>query len=351
MRATRAQCPPRPRSRRSREGREAGRRLACALREHRGLTIGEVLGRPFALPWAPCAANLASQRCFVVTCPPIDQRRTPGPCPQAVGGGERGTGLRGFSSSEGFSVTRALGIKSDRELRLEVLQDELSNAEEVRDKDGKVTRTVRQSAFEYGIKGAGVESSMDLTEQQLQGGSGLRAEYEHVHTFDASELDLSAIVPGTPSKAMISMVQNGPNRGSTIPADWKAFKSGAAVDVPGMLATLDSIFATDAKTRAVIADLKTRYTAAQVQLAEAMKMPEQPDWKQLSAVGAPFAEFLGEVKKVYDAEAALKRPADAELMAGKEKEYKEEVRMGRGASGSLWSACHGGRCRAVPARL
>lgn len=70
--------------------------------------------------------------------------------------------------------------------------------------------------------------------------------------------------------------------------------------------------------------------AAQAKLAEAAKMPEQPDWRQLAALGGAYPEFIAEVKKVYEAEAAIKRPTDDELLAAGESEFKKEVRlMGR----------------------
>jgi len=204
--------------------------------------------------------------------------------------------------------------------------------------DGKAG--FKKSEMAFGRSAVGVESSVDLTEADMTSKSPgtLADEYLYVDTFKAGDLDLKKIVAGTPSDAMIGMVQGGPERGPAIPADWKAWKAGKPVDIPAMLGSLGDIFASDPKTLAVISDLKHRYAAAQAQMAEAMEMPEQPDWKQLSAVGPAYAEFLGEVKKVYDAEAGLKRPSDADLLKESEAAFKGEHAEAAALQKEFWQA-------------
>lgn len=192
--------------------------------------------------------------------------------------------------------------------------------------------------------GAASSADLDLAKELAPVPKGqspsatLADEYRYVGTYTASELDLAKVMPGKPTAAMLDMVQNGPARGPAIPADWKAFKAGAPVQVPAMLDALDDIFADDGNTRKTIADLKMRHTAAQNAVEEAMRLPEEPDWKQLARIGAAYPEFLGEVKKVYEAEKATVRPADSALISQREGDYKAEHADAVSLQKEFWQA-------------
>ena len=100
----------------------------------------------------------------------------------------------------------------------------------------------------------------------------------------------------------------------------------------------NDIFADDGNTRKTIADLKMRHTAAQNAVEEAMRLPEEPDWKQLARIGAAYPEFLGEVKKVYEAEKATVRPADSALISQREGDYKAEHADAVSLQKEFWQA-------------
>ena len=206
--------------------------------------------------------------------------------------------------------------------------------------ENKLTWELKKVSSSFGAPSS---ADLDLSKElaPLPKGSApgsLQDEYQYVGTYDASQLDLSKVLPGRPTSAMLGMIQNGPTRGPAIPGDWKAFKGGAPVNIPAMLSALDDIFAEDAKTRAVISDLKTRFAAAQQQLAEAMKVPETPDWAMLARVGGAYPEFLDHVKKIYETEKALKRPSDAELLAANEKGFAAEHADAVALQKAFWAA-------------
>lgn len=112
------------------------------------------------------------------------------------------------------------------------------------------------SALVFGSESLGASSSADLEAPAASAAGTTADEYPTVHTFNASEVNLKELVMGNPSEAMLRMVQKGPDRGTPIPGDWKAFKKTAPVDIAGTLNALGDIFSGDSKTHGVIQELK-----------------------------------------------------------------------------------------------
>lgn len=225
----------------------------------------------------------------------------------------------------------------------------------------------------WATRALGVKSSSDLTdadvsaadtpatpeaERAATAAASLRDEYPFLGTFRAGDVDLASVLPGRPSAEALELVRRGPVRGSPVPDDWRDFKRGKPVDVPAMLASLEAAFvgpstsgssAGDAPaeeegeraaaTREALADLRSRWAAARAAEAEALRLPDAPDWASLSRVGGPaFADFLAGVRGVYEAERDLKAPdADALLAAG-EARFRAERDAAAAQQRAFWAA-------------
>lgn len=85
---------------------------------------------------------------------------------------------------------------------------------------------------------------------------------------------------------------------------------------------------------------------------EAVQMPAEPDWASLANQGKMFPEFLTEVKKAYEVEAAAaaKKPSEDELIAAQAEDIKrahavakDEVELFTKIQNEIWQLTQRGR--------
>ncbi|CAG9462933.1 unnamed protein product [Pedinophyceae sp. YPF-701] len=134
-----------------------------------------------------------------------------------------------------------------------------------------------------------------------------------------------------------SMVQSGPVRPQPVPEDWKAWAKSAKVDKGAMFAAWEKLYSgswsnADPETMTPnpeeklkeIRSAKGEWANAEAKYEEAVKMPAEPDWASMATSGKMFPEFIAEVKKIYQEEAAsvAKKPSEDELIAAQAEDIK-----------------------------